>query len=313
MKRAAGAIDAFVTYVVSASVTTALLLGVLWLLDRGLTALGVDLTPMTRGLLAGIPATWCTVVGASVAWRMAADRPFFQRASTEGFPLTPRLLPEVLLGTAVGAGPILLLGAIYLTEGASLTRTADHSVDATRFLIAGVLAQLGLAIAEERVLREFGIQFLSRLLDARWAIAITALLFVALRAVGPGGREPVAIATTLLLGIGLGAAYAVTGSLWMPVAWRVGWGLVLGPFMGMPVGGVLHPSLFTLWPEGPTWWTGGARGPEASIVLLGLTLTTLFGILLILARVPHDRWSGPGVGLTPWMALRSVSRKGGTR
>jgi len=311
MKKAAGAVDAFVTYVVSASVTTALLLGFLWLLDRGLTALGVDLTPMTRGLLAGIPATWCTVVGASVAWRMATDRPFFRAATPEGFPLTPRLIPEVLLGTAAGAGPILLLAAIYLAEGASLSRTVDHPVDAIRFLIAGLLAQLGLAVAEERVLREFGIQFLSRLLDARWAIVITALAFVGLRAIGPGGRDPMALLITLFLGIGLGAAYAVTGALWLPVAMRFGWGLVLGPLMGMPVGGVLHPSLFTVWPEGPTWWTGGVRGPEASYVLFGLTLTTLFGLLTVLARVPHDRWSGPGVGLTPWMALRSVRRKGG--
>jgi hypothetical protein len=80
----------------------------------------------------------------------------------------------------------------------------------------------------------------------------------------------------------------------------------------MPVGGVSYPSIFTVWPEGPAWWTGGAFGPEASVVTVGLALTALFGLLLVLARVPHDRWSGAGVGLTPWMALRSVRGKGGT-
>jgi hypothetical protein len=74
-------------------------------------------------------------------------------------------------------------------------------------------------------------------------------------------------------GVLLGAAYVVTGRLWLPIGLHIGWNFTKGSVYGMQISGntadtgLLHGSL-----TGPRLLTGGAFGPEASIVAVVLCL-----------------------------------------
>lgn len=78
----------------------------------------------------------------------------------------------------------------------------------------------------------------------------------------------------------LGACYAVSRSLWLPIGLHFGWNFAQAGIFGTPVsgsdnsaGGILHSVL-----DGPTLISGGDFGPEATIfaVLVCSTLTVVF-------------------------------------
>ena len=70
------------------------------------------------------------------------------------------------------------------------------------------------------------------------------------------------LAIMLEAGVLLGAAYAVTGRLWLPIGLHIGWNFTEGSLFGMSVSGnaidtgLLHGTL-----TGPPLLTGGAFGP----------------------------------------------------
>src|SRR5471030_2266301 len=74
------------------------------------------------------------------------------------------------------------------------------------------------------------------------------------------------VAIALEAGILLGAAYALTGRLWLPIGLHLGWNFAEGSIFGMAVsGGSQKGSLITGELHGSNLLTGGVFGPEASI------------------------------------------------
>ena len=98
-------------------------------------------------------------------------------------------------------------------------------------------------------------------------------------------------------GVLLGAAYAATTRLWLPIGLHVGWNFTEGSLFGMSVsggtatGGLVRGSL-----NGPQILTGGQFGPEASIVAVIISLAvSLYFIwrLVRLHRVLPPVWRRP--------------------
>ncbi len=84
-----------------------------------------------------------------------------------------------------------------------------------------------------------------------------------------------------LAGVLLGAAYAATGRLWLPIGLHLGWNFAEGPIFGTAVSGTdIGPSLIVGDLEGPVILTGGEFGPEASIV----------GVAVVLAAARYLLW-----------------------
>ena len=93
----------------------------------------------------------------------------------------------------------------------------------------------------------------------------------------------------------LGAAYAATQSLWVPIGLHIGWNFTESSIFSMTISGnnvstgLIRGSL-----NGPQILTGGQFGPEASIVAVIVCLTAaLYYIRRIVMR--H------GVELPVWM------------
>ena len=82
----------------------------------------------------------------------------------------------------------------------------------------------------------------------------------------------------------LGAAYAVTGSLWLPIGLHLGWNVTIVAIFGtIPSGSHARHALVTATTDGPVWLTGGAFGPEASVIAV-LICSVATAALLITAR-----------------------------
>ena len=76
----------------------------------------------------------------------------------------------------------------------------------------------------------------------------------------------------------LGAFYALTGRLWVPIGVHMAWNFAQGYLFGAAVsGGDLGPAIArsTARPGMPEWLTGGAFGPEGS--LPALVVCTIVG------------------------------------
>ena len=89
----------------------------------------------------------------------------------------------------------------------------------------------------------------------------------------PGATIRSSVAIALEAGVLLGAAYAATQRLWLPIGLHAGWNFTEGSLFGMTLSGntmgvgLLRGSL-----SGPQILTGGAFGPEASIVAVMVCL-----------------------------------------
>src|SRR5262249_14558687 len=120
----------------------------------------------------------------------------------------------------------------------------------------------------------------------------------------PGATVFSSIAIALEAGVLLAAAYVVTGRLWLPIGLHAAWNFTEGSVFGMSVsGGRQAASLFGGTLSGPAILTGGAVGPEASIVAVVVCLALAFLLLRRavrggrIERPPWSRRENPAAAL----------------
>jgi len=145
----------------------------------------------------------------------------------------------------------------------------------TAGLGAGALSALLAATVEETLIRCFLFRIV-QMLGGTWiAILISSAFFGAAHAFNPGATVTSSIAIALEAGILLAAAYVLTGSLWFPMGLHAGWNFSEGSLYGLSVSGFTAKSALTHGIlRGPVILTGGAFGPEASIVAVVLCFGT---------------------------------------
>ena len=187
-----------------------------------------------------------------------------ERRAAEEFPRR-NAVRHVLVGTGLGVlmsgatvGLLALFGAYTITGWGS---------------VSGMLAVAGMmcavAVSEEVFFR--GVVF--RLLRGRWgttvALSVSSILFGLVHLVNPDASLWGAFAIMIEAGIMLGAAYLATGSLWLAIGVHFGWNFATtGLFGSVTSGSEARESLVTAVTSGPDWLSGGAFGPEASIVAI---------------------------------------------
>jgi hypothetical protein len=147
-------------------------------------------------------------------------------------------------------------------------------------LAAGFLTALLAAVVEEIIFRGFLFRLIQKLGGMWGALAITSILFGAAHAANKGATIGSSVAIALEAGVLLGAAYALTQRLWLPIGLHLGWNFAEGSIFGMSVSGrTQQGSLLTGELHGRALLTGGAFGPEASIVAVVVCLTAAIYLL----------------------------------
>ena len=166
-------------------------------------------------------------------------------------------------------------------------------------LAKGFALALSAGILEELLFRGLLFRMFSTLFGTWGALALTSALFGAAHLGNRGATTTSGLAIAVEAGILLGAAYAATTRLWLPIGLHFAWNFTESSVFGMTVSGnAMTPGLISGSLSGPNVVTGGAFGPEASIiaviVCVGAALYFIRRIInLRLAEPPMWRKSNP--------------------
>ncbi|GAB2963233.1 type II CAAX endopeptidase family protein [Micromonospora polyrhachis] len=191
---------------------------------------------------------------------------------------------EVALAGAVAAtrrGVLIGVG-MCVAVIVNIALVGDYQVNG----MGSVMGMLGLfgfmaaaAVTEELLFR--GVLF--RIVEERtgtWiALMLTGAIFGLAHLFNPNANLWGAIAIAVEAGFMLGACYAATRNLWVPIGLHFGWNFALAGIFGAEVSGNdTAKGLLDAATSGSTLISGGKFGPEASLyaVLAGVVLTVVF-------------------------------------
>jgi len=213
-------------------------------------------------------------LGGYAAW----VRLFEHRSVAE---LHPRPL-QALLGGAAGASmigaPIALLFALGAYQ-VVVFRGASSALWGVAALI------LIAAMLEELVYRALLFRVLERAVGTGVALAVQALAFALAHVENLAHGSAIDIATMLasvaILGLLWGGLFVLTRNLWVGVAHHAAWNFTI-LLSGVPLSGIddwrALPPLASRY-AGPAWLTGGAFGPESSLLVIATTMLATAGLL----------------------------------
>lgn len=194
---------------------------------------------------------------------------------------------EAARGFAVGAALFCTTVAILLAIGVAHVGRGDGP----RALVVGLGLALGAAIVEETLLRAIFFRIVEESLGTWVALAASAALFGLLHAFNPGATAVSTVAIALEAGVLLAAAFVFTRRLWMAIGLHAAWNFSEGGIFGASVSGTKPYGLFRSTFDGAPLLSGGAFGPEASIVAVVVCLSA--GVALAVAAHRRGRFVAP--------------------
>jgi len=188
-------------------------------------------------------------------------------------------------GALLGFGLFSSVFALLWLIGIAGWQGVSAHFDVVPALAGSILA----AIGEELALRGGAFRILEDTFGTTAALVGSAALFGLLHAVNPGATAVSTAAIALEAGVLLGAAYALTRNLWLPIGIHFGWNFTEGGVFGTAVSGFAgNNGVFSVTLAGPTLLSGGRFGPEASIVAVAVTLAA--AVVLIVMTVRRGLW-----------------------
>jgi len=128
-----------------------------------------------------------------------------------------------------------------------------------------VVFWLFIAIEEEILWRGLVYRLCAKVFGTWGALLLSGVLFSVKHILDNPNVTFAAFVGLLLAGVFLGAAYAATGRLWLPIGLHFGWNFAEGTLFGTEVSGQsVGQTLLTGKLTGPALWSGGKFGAEAS-------------------------------------------------
>jgi membrane protease YdiL (CAAX protease family) len=202
---------------------------------------------------------------------------FFERRSPQVMGLNGDFARRYVRGLLVGAGFLLsVVGLIWATGGYRVEGLGVWTAPSPALflpilaLFAGFVIQGG---TEELLMRGWLMQLVASRHGLVAAIAINSALFAIMHGgnIAPSKDLALALVNLILFGVMISLYAIKEGSLWGVCAWHTAWNWLLGVGFGLEVSGgrmAVESLVVDLAPKaGAPWWlTGGAFGPEASVV-----------------------------------------------
>ncbi|MFE2019496.1 CPBP family intramembrane glutamic endopeptidase [Streptomyces sp. NPDC059499] len=184
-------------------------------------------------------------------------------------------------GSAIGRGALMgvaMFGAVI----ANIALLGHYEIDGLAS-VQGAVGLFGLmavaAVAEELLFRGVLFRIVEEYAGTWIALTLTGTLFGLMHLLNPHADLWGAIAIAIEAGGMLGAAYAATRTLWVPIGLHFGWNFAAAGIFSTEVSGNDTPQgLLDTMTSGPKLITGGDFGPEGSVyaVLAGVLMTAAF-------------------------------------
>ena len=195
----------------------------------------------------------------------------------------PNALRELNLGLVLGLGLFSLIIATLWLLG-------YYQVNGFNLIWLALIGAFGGAFVsgfvQELIFRAVVFRITEEWLGTWWAIGVSAILFGLIHLSSAGATIFSALIVALQAGVLLAAAYALTHRLWLALGIHVGWDFANDGIFGVGVAGQSGQSIKGLLQanlNGPSLFTGGALGVEASLITLVVMLIASF-VLLRMAR-----------------------------
>jgi uncharacterized protein len=259
--------------------TVSLLAGLIVL--QALTSLVARQIPVTERSLWLVPAK--LLLGVLMLWLYRSEVQYFERRDVV------ELAPH---GAARRVAAGIILGAVLFSVVFALLALGGY-VQHPKFggftgLPEQLAASFAAAVGEELIFRGAIFRITDERLGTAAALLISSILFGLLHAANPGATAVSTVAIAVEAGALLGMAYSASGSLWLPMGLHFGWNFTEGGVFGTAVSGGQSHGLIESVLSGPTLVTGGAFGPEASVITVAVCLaaTAVAGVW----TVRHGRW-----------------------
>jgi uncharacterized protein len=238
---------------------------------------GGVLDPLT-GIICIITAT---VSLAAVGWGYTRFSAWLERREVREFERRNAPL-HIILGLVIGALLITLSVGVMVGLGdASIAR--GHKFVFSSSTIIPVLVS---PVLEELIFRGIIFRILEKIWGTTVALASSAVLFGLTHLLNENSTLFEASLIAIELGVLLGLAYVVTRSLWLAIGLHAGWNFALGNLLGTSNSGNVVHGIFETTMRGNSLITGGAFGPEASLI------TPIFSLIVGAWLFQHARKHG---------------------
>jgi membrane protease YdiL (CAAX protease family) len=188
-------------------------------------------------------------------------------------------------GLGVILGFMLFTATIGVIAAAGCYRIAG--VNGWAVMIPVLAMSAIAAYAEEIITRGILFRITEEGLGTWFALVISSAFFGLAHAANPGATALSSVAIALEAGLLLGAAFMLTRRLWLPIGLHFAWDFTQGGIFGVAVSGVEQPGLLRSRLAGPAALTGGAFGPEASVVAVIVCLAAGIVALILAVRRGH--------------------------
>jgi uncharacterized protein len=188
-----------------------------------------------------------------------------------------RLLSGAGWGLLTLSGLIAILWQAHLLVFNGLSQSGPA---AWRYASTWVVTALMVGLVEESLLRGY-LQFtLARGIGFWWAALLLSVAF-ALWHMSNGGESPVGLVVVGLGGLVFCVSLWYTNSLWWAIGFHAGWDWGQSYLYGTPDSGLLTQGhLLISHPAGNPRWSGGATGPEGSLLMLAIVVAMALGMWL---------------------------------
>jgi hypothetical protein len=121
--------------------------------------------------------------------------------------------------------------------------------------------------------------------SAFWQAAWVSSTFFGMIHTFNGGENWIGVFAAASIGFVFCVSVRVTGSAWWAIGCHTAWDWTETYFYGTADSGLpAHGHLLTTYPAGNPLWSGGADGPEGSVLVFGAILLLLAGLLALYAR-----------------------------
>ena len=240
----------------------------------------------------GLTVEFCFAVAAVAAYAIVTRR--IDRRTLAEAGLSPQgFFSETGFGLMIGGGVfsaiIALMGAFGLYRFGSINPHFKPGLPLELFLC--------IAVFQEVAVRGCIFQTLERRYGSGIALVASSLFFgllhlgIPVPGLTPGQRLVGPLFLSLETGLLFTAAYLFTRRLWLPIGLHWGWNFFETSTYGTANSGAWENDPNTLFAghvHGPFFATGGAFGPEASVIGLGVGFYA--GVLLLRLAIRRGQW-----------------------
>lgn len=193
--------------------------------------------------------------------------------------LDGRGLRHAAFGLLAGGGSMLLITAVLALSG-------HYHVEAfhgARVLVRALIFYLPQSFVEDYLFCLVLYRLLREGAGRRIALVAAPLLFAAAHA-GNLNESALGLLEIFTAGGLMYYAFERTGSFWTVWAMHFSWNFTMNGVFGMANSGQALPGFIQAAVSGPVWLTGGATGPEASVLAPLLDVAFLLAFILAPAR-----------------------------